>query len=157
MSDEDPEVRADRELRARTERERKANRVATWTAPVIADEWPCRVCSEPVGVTQDAIDQFRLFNRMLARRGEALLDTRAIMYCDGCRAEFKRTAPERRRGQIERMRPVIQRVKRSGNPEAEREAIKQLEQWAHPDLAGLVQSIRDRIASKGRKPERTEV
>lgn len=158
MSDDDPEVRADYELRARTERERGRSRGAVaWTRPVFVEEWPCRVCKEPVSVTQEALDQLRLFNGMLARRGEPILRTTEIMYCDSCRAEFKRTAADRRRGQVERMRPVIQRLKRSSNPENERELIKQLEAWSHPDVPGLIQSIRDRIASKGRKPERGEV
>jgi hypothetical protein len=158
VSDEDPEVRADIELRARTERQRgRTSNAATWSPPEIAARWPCRVCRTLVDVSGDGVALYLRFNEMLKRRNEEPLSTEQIMYCDACRGEFKRTAAERRRGQIERMRPLIQRLKRSGNPESERALILQLEQWGHPDVNGLVQAIRDRIASKGRKPERTEV
>lgn len=153
----DPEVRADIELRNRTERHRSRKELPSWTRPEFVANWPCRACSAPVPVTADAVDTLERFNRMLGARNETFIRTTEIMFCDRCGAEYKRTAAARRLGQVERMRPVIQRLKRSSNPEGEHELIKQLTQWSHPDVAGLIQSIRDRIASKGRKPDRTEV
>jgi hypothetical protein len=147
--DEDPEVVADLQLRARTERERTGNREARWTAPVFVSEWSCRSCRELVPVTAEAVENWKMFCRMLAARNEAPIRTGEIVFCDRCRAEFRRTAPDRRRGQVDRMRPVIVRLKRSSNPEEERELIKQLEAYGHPDVTGLVAAIRARIESKG--------
>lgn len=154
----DPEVAADIALRNRTERQR--SKIATlpiWHRPEYVANWPCRVCATPVPVTADAVDTLERFNGMLSRRNETFIRTTEIMYCDGCRAEFKRSAAARRLGQVERMRPVIQRLKRSSNPESEQELIAQLKTWGHPDVPGLLQAIRDRMTSKGRKPDRGEV
>jgi hypothetical protein len=153
-TDEDPEVIEDLQLRARTMRERSGNREAQYTAPVFVSEWACRACRELVPITADAMENWQRFNRMLAARNEAAIRTSEIVFCDRCRVEFRRTAPERRRGQVERMRPVIIKLKRSSNPEEEREAIKQLETYGHPDVNGLVAAIRARLESKGRTPDR---
>lgn len=153
MTDDDPEVRADLELRAQTIRERGHSpmRFATWSKPEIAARWPCRACREYVEVTGDAVERVLAFNRELLRRQEAPLAVERIVFCDKCRDEGRRIAPELRRKQVEKLRDLIQQLKRSKVPERERELILQLEKLDHPDVNGLVAAIRARIESKGRR------
>ncbi len=101
---EDPEVIADLKFRAYTERDRsRGGADYDWKQPETIGAWKCRVpaCGVLVGVTQDAMERVAMFNRELHRRGEAPLDINAIVYCDRCRDEFKRTAADRRRGQVD--------------------------------------------------------
>lgn len=150
----DPEVLADLQLRESTVRERGNRRSApmpSWSPPAIVGQWPCKVCKRPVDVPDAAMERFEAFSAALVRRGEQPLDEKRILFCDECRNEYIRTAPDRRRGQVERMRPVIVQLKNSRNPEQEWAAIKQLEEWRHPDVPGLVQSIRARIDAKSSK------
>ncbi len=161
MGDEmDPEVLADLQLRAQTIRERGgSSREVTWHAPTFVDKWPCRnpQCRKPVEVTAETVDRYRVFNAELVKRGEDKMDFRAIVYCDQCRVEFQRTAADRRRGQVDRMAPVIRQVKNSKNPEGETSAIVQLKAWHHPDVEGLVQAVRSRLDGKGGQKMRGEL
>jgi hypothetical protein len=161
MSDEpDPEVIDDLKLRAASMFDRSRNaREARWVPPVFVDKWPCKTpaCKKPVEITEETMDRYVMFNRMLAARSEEKLDFTQIVSCDSCRAELTRTAPDRRRKQVDRMRPVIQQVKASKNPEAEIAAIRQLESWKHPDIAGLVQATRDKLNTPGKKAKKGEV
>lgn len=152
--DEDPEVVADRRLQAATIRQRGGKHEgASYRPPVIVAEWPCRACKKPYGVTEDAVEAYETWNRELARRGDVPLDSKAIVFCDSCRAVYTDTAPSRRRGQVERMRPVIQQLKRSNSPEQEYALLKQLDAWGHPDVPGLVGAIRARLEGKGKRSD----
>lgn len=61
--------------RARREREQLVE-------PIIA-YWPCRVkiCITRVGVTQTGLDALAMFNAVLKRNGERLIDTDEVMVC----------------------------------------------------------------------------
>lgn len=143
---QDPEVIADLQLRAATLRDRsRAREMPAFEAAKFVDSWPCRACKQPVPVTDDGVDRYQVFNRQLARLGQERLDHTKIMFCDSCRNEYQRTAADRRRGQVDRMAVVIKKLKASTKPEEEREMIKQLEAWHHPDVSGLVQAIRNRL------------
>jgi hypothetical protein len=147
--DDDPEVRADLELRAETLRERgRVARVPSWSAPVICARWPCRSCGVLVDVTGDAVEAYLRFNEMLKRRNEQTLDTARIVFCDSCRVAWRKRAGERARAAVEKMRELIQRLKRSSKPEQERALILQLEQLGHGDTESLVAAIRDSRKSR---------
>lgn len=112
--------------------------------------WKCRnpKCFTLVSVPEDAMHALKRCNAMLAARNEEPLDEVKILYCDPCLFEFKASAPDRRRAQVERMAVAIRQLKESGDPTRERDLIAQLEQWGHPDVAGLVQAITERRASE---------
>ena len=154
-TDEDPEVRADIELRAQTERER-GNRDApmpVWVRPEPAARWPCRACREYVEVSGDAVAAFITFSNELKRRGEEPLDVARIVFCDSCRVQWRAALARRASEVVEKTRELIIALKRGVTAEREREITEQLTKLGHPDVPGLVQSIRDRRASKGRRTE----
>lgn len=167
MSDnEDPEVVADLKLRAYTERDRsRSGADYHWTNPKIVGAWRCRVpkCPERVGVTQDAMDALAMWNRERARRGEDPIATGDVMYCDGCVAHMRATAPDRRRKQVDSMAEIIRQLKEGARhirytaKDGQRivdepAALEQLRKWGHPDVKGLEQALAERRQSgKGRK------
>lgn len=149
MSDEelDPEVRADLELREQTTRDRtrsRSTRIYDWRPPVFVENWPCSVpnCDGEYPVESDAVERLEIFNAQLMRKGERPITKSEIGYCESCRAEYKRTAPERRRAQVDRMADGIRKLKAAANPQLEYTLLRQLEQWGHPDVKGLVEAIR---------------
>jgi hypothetical protein len=138
----DPEVLADIKLREETRRDSTRTRgaaVYSWRPPETVAVWPCKACKCLVEVAQDPVDWFNLFNRELAKRGEEPLDKAKIAYCDRCRIEFRRTGADRRRAEVERMRPAIIAIKASKQPRSEHEHIANLRKWHHPDVDGLLQ------------------
>ncbi len=165
--EEDPEVIADLQFRASSQYDSSRTRTAnyTWTSPKTVAMWKCKVpaCGGVVEVAQDAIDAIETFNRMLKARGEVPIATSQIVYCERCRSEFQRGAPDRRRGQVDRMADVIKqprdgvtqmRVKDKNGHSilAERAALKQPAKWGHPDITGLEQALQERRSSgKGGK------
>lgn len=145
----DPEVIADLVLRASSERDPTRTRgeaVYSWAPPKSVGVWACRNprCRAFAEVHQENLDALEVFNRQLTSKGEPPLDVTKILYCDGCLAEFKRTAPDRRRGQVERMAVAIRALKESNDPERERELLDNLEKWGHGDVPGLVAAIREK-------------
>ena len=95
----DPEVEADRRKRESAPPEvaiddtayseprlRRLEALYGWRPPEIIEHWPCRGCSTAVGMTAQAIDAAKIFNRTLAARGEKPLTKRELAVCDGCRA-----------------------------------------------------------------------
>ncbi len=83
-------------------------------------------------------------NRWLATRNEEPIRPSQIAYCDVCRVEYVRTAADRRRGQVEKLRKLIIELKESRDANGERDLIKQIEAMHHPDVRGLL----ERIAAK---------
>lgn len=148
----DPEVIADLQLRDATERDRSRTRRASyaWTPSKIVGAWRCKNlrCPAFVEVTEETMERFCMFNSQLRSRGEAPLDPSKILYCDPCITEYKRTAPDRRRAQMDRMAVVIRQLKDSGDASRERDLIAQLEEWGHPDVTGLVKAITERLAKE---------
>lgn len=106
-----------------------------------------------------------MFNRELERRGESVLDTKQVMYCASCAAILKETASDRRRQQTDAVADVVKqlfagetniRVRRKDGVHHvdEREALKQLQTWGHPDVAGLEHALSERRKSKRGRRER---
>lgn len=146
----DPESLADLALRSETEHDTSRTRKEpSWSRPKITDQWPCRTCGEPVDVTAEAHDALNVFDRILAERGEQSLDTNAIMFCNACRDKHRASAADRRSRENAALKALIVKLKASRQPEQEHELIAQIRNWGHPDVEGLVQAIRDRLASKG--------
>lgn len=144
----DPEVEADLRLRASSLRDQSRTREARydWLAPAFVGQWRCRnpKCGAWVPVTEDALHAAATFNQQLRRKGEEPLDLNGIVFCEPCREEFRRTAADRRRAQVERMRAAIIELKSCRNPERQRMLVEQLRIWYHPDVDGLVQWMRER-------------
>lgn len=152
MSDDemDPEVRADLELRDSSMRDRTRSRGAgiyDWKPPVAVETWPCRRpnCDGEYPVDSDAVEYLAMFNGQLATRGEIPIARSEIGYCQACRDEYKRSAPDRRRGQVDRMREAIQKLKASPDPDNEHDLIRQIRDWHHPDVDGLLKTLRDKL------------
>lgn len=153
----DPEVLADLALRNSSQHDRTRTRgegLYNWTPPVGVGVWACRRpgCKGYATVYQANLDAFEVFDRQLSSKGEQPLDVTKILFCETCYAEFKRTAPDRRRGQVERMAVAVRQLKESNDPERERELLDSLEKWGHPDVHGLVTALREkRGASSGKR------
>jgi hypothetical protein len=155
----DPEVIADLALRRASERDPTRTRgegIYDWKPSIAVGVWACRNprCSGLASVFQENVDAVAVFNAHLAQLGELPLDETKILWCESCLAEYKRTAPDRRRGQVDRMAVAIRALKESDDAERERDLIANLDAWGHPDVLGLVSSIRERRAAesgRGRK------
>jgi hypothetical protein len=152
----DPEVLADLALREASIHDMTRSRgegAYDWKPVRPVCLWRCRnaKCGGFAQVYQDNIDALAMFDRELVKRGEQPLDASKILYCDDCLAEYRRTAPDRRRAQIDRMAVAIRSLKESDDATRERDLIAQISTWGHPDVEGLVKAITDRrVAESGR-------
>lgn len=149
MNEEDA---ADRILRHRTElaTDRTRAPVPIGDTSIVAN-WKCRTstCAVIVAVPASAFDAWEVFNRKLASQRQPPIATDQVMFCDACAAELRRSAPERRRAQDERLAPVVKLLAASPQPEREHAMIRQLRQWGHPDVDGLVGVLKERKRSRG--------
>lgn len=154
----DPEVLADLALRKASEHDSSRTRTAKydWSEPEFVGQWKCRrpECTMFVGITEDALNAFCTFNDELRRRGEATLEKDSIVWCPRCLAEYKRSAGDRRRGQVERMRVAIIELKGTPKSYRERELLDQLRLWGHPDVDGLTNWLRERSKNGNGKRKR---
>lgn len=157
----DPEVLADLRFRDESERDSSRQRTARYDWRPAEDEpvelWRCRnpKCSRKAMAYREHVDSAAMFDGQLASRDETPLDRSKILYCESCIVEFKRTAPDRRRGQVERMAVVIRKLKESSDPERERAHIEQLREWGHPDVDGLIKClVEKRAQASGRSGKR---
>lgn len=149
----DTEVLADLQLRNESMHDRSRTRgrnVYSWTQPEFVGVWGCRRpgCARLVSITQDGIDYSEQCDEWLVARGQEKLGRSKISYCDACLAEYKRTAPDRRRKQIEEMAVKIRELKESRDPHGERDCIDALARMGHPDIEGLVQALSERRATE---------
>lgn len=141
--DEDPEVVADLQLRAHTERDRsRASKEPVYVPPVYVDTWACKLCRLPIEVTADAVERVEIFNRALADRREPLLITSELVACLECAIKIQERHAFKARRDAELLGKVIARLKLSRSPEHERGLIAELRQLGHPDVDGLVESLR---------------
>lgn len=162
MSDQyepDPEVIADLQLRAASERDSSRSRGAeyTWTKPVMVENWKCRSssCENVVGVTDAAVEAKATWDRMLHRKMEASLVKSTIVFCDACKARGVAMAPDNNRGHVDALAEAIRKLKDSGDATRETELIKKLEKLHHPDITGLIKAITERrVAESGRVGKR---
>lgn len=98
----DPEVLED--LRRREASTGEGNRTRRARNPwadaatvEIVQHWPCKRCSELVGVTQEAVTALAILNGQLAVSGRPLIPTGETIACDTCkRADDEREAKRRR-------------------------------------------------------------
>lgn len=154
--DPDPEVIADLQLRAASERDRNRERPESyaWSPPKIVGQWKCRnpQCSGLADVPEIAMERWLAFSEQLRARGETTLDPSKILYCVSCLAAYKASAPDRRQAQVARMAVAIRTLKEAGDATRERDLVGQLEQWGHPDVDGLVKAITERRASESGRP-----
>jgi hypothetical protein len=168
MNDEiDPEVLADLRLRASSERDSSrarpsASLLGTWKPDEKpAGMWRCRgrgkgkapcPSNAIVPVMADTMERLMIFNQRLRSMGEDPIDTDDVVRCDPCQRAINAARSGLLRQRIEEMAQVIRDVKASGNPRGERAKIAQLEKWGHPDVAGLLQAIEDRLrGGKGKR------
>lgn len=151
MSDyEDPEVIADMQLRARTERDRGrltdaqfAAKIRDAAKPKIIERVPCRGrCGALVDWTEEAEESFRTFSRILLAKRDAPLDKTRIVFCVACRARGRIEAGDGNRRHVDELRDAIRRIKGSANPDSERDLIQKLRDLKHPDVEGLLEALR---------------
>jgi hypothetical protein len=152
--DEDPEVHADigyREASKHDHTRTRAMAPALGGDRSIVTEWPCRAkCGRQVGVTETTLEVWRMFSKTLRARGEDGLDASAIVYCDACRAAIMTREGTEARKYTDRMREIVGQLKdavATGNAPMERELTKKL-QGRHPDVTGLVESLRNSKRTK---------
>lgn len=167
MSDEDPEVVADLQLRASSEHDRSRTRAAAydWKRPEVIGQWKCRAqCGRFCDVTQDTMEALAMWNRELKRRLEAPLDINTILWCDPCAKEKRRLSDGLRREKVDRTADVIRQIKddvagvryrdKDGDHVVTRgKAIELLATWGHPDIAGFRQALAESSAPS-KKPKR---
>ena len=169
MSDEDPEIVADRKLRAYSERDPSRSRgdgVYDWKPPASVTQWKCRTppCKVFVGIDADTVEQWEMFNRELKKRGEKPIASHEVVRCPSCEAEMVKIQPLRLRKRADRMADVIRQLKdgatsirwKSNDGEhvgGRREALDQLKTWGHPDVIGLEQALTEKSAPN-KKPGR---
>jgi len=177
----DPEVLADLQLRASSQYDSSRARapMRPFANPETVERWPCRRpgCSTMVDVTEDAVDRVVQFSAQLEREGQSViagrhprkrpneykpedyrpLDATAIVFCGECTAVLKESGAAKRRTEVDRMAPLIVELRTDPgpNPHREYEIVKQLREWKHPDVDGLVAAIRERRSSKGKQKGRT--
>ncbi len=158
FDEEDPEVAADLALRESSVFDRSRTRVepamlATW-APRVAfvGMWRCRggksfVCSSMIPVTEETIERWMMFNARLRDIGQSPIDSGEVLRCDRCVEAWRAQRPATIWDRVDAMAKLIQALKNSDRPEEEREIIKQLTAWNHPDVRGLLQAIAVRRAT----------
>ncbi len=163
----DPEVVADLQLRASTERDTSRSGAAAydWKRPDVIGQWKCRAqCGRFCDVTQDTMEAMAMWNRELKRRLEAPLDINAILWCEPCSVEMRRLSSERRRAKVERMASVIKQIKddapniryrdKHGDHSVTRaQAFEVLKEMGHPDVAGFQQALSEK-SSPNKRPSR---
>lgn len=175
-SDYDPEVAADLELREQTRRERPGLTSAQFAAkvrevavgPTVLEMVPCRArCGRTTEWTAEAQHTFDVFNRELAKRGEAPLDKTRIVFCATCKKQGRALEGAASRKNVDAMGALIREL-RGGEtfpnppgpaptPERERQILDVLERAGHPDVVGLRNSLRDsraKVEGKSRKRDR---
>lgn len=158
----DPEVIADLQLRAASVYDRtRTGREATWSAPDIVTEWPCRMqnCRVPVEVTQEPIDQLAMFNRELERRGEDPIRTNEVMICDSHRKLLAWKRSDSAAKKRERMSDNIRRIKASMKPRNEHDIIAELNRDGHPDVPALLEAIetRQKLAGSSKRERKASI
>lgn len=154
--DDDPEVRADLELRDSTARDRprKSYEQVKWSPPVIVGQVPCRGrCGAVVDWPEDAEHSFQVFNGQLERTNQAPLDKTRIVFCEKCRAYGATLAADNNRKHVDKLAEVIREL-RGGtthpeapgpapHPDRERELLEQLRKLHHPDPVAFEIALRE--------------
>lgn len=148
--DLDPEVVADLQLRAATERDSTRSRPTTLRyepCPTVR-VLPCagnvngKPCGHPCELTQTGQARLTQFAKMLLSRGEQPLDEHKLLMCDRCRALWESQRADRKRERVEEMRTCIQQLKASKDAEQEYDLWRRVEALHHPDPRGLREALR---------------
>lgn len=118
--------------------------------PVVAN-WPCRTrgCAELVPAPRSAVDSLAVFNAQLERRRQPPIQTCEVLFCPRCKAAHKAEADQHRRAKDERLAPIVKLLTQSSQPEREHAMIRQLREWKHPDVDGLVAQLVQRRRRPG--------
>jgi hypothetical protein len=162
VSDElDPEVIADLQLRAATERDPTRSRnPPNWSPPTVIGVVPCRArCGAVVGWTAEAEDAFETWNRILLAKREAPLDKTRIVFCVACRRGGRESTAADNRKHVDQTADVIRKLKASAKPDQERDLLAKLEKLHHPDIPGLLEALRAKREKQtpGRRAKTSEV
>jgi hypothetical protein len=102
-----------------------------------------------VDAPRSAVESMDVFNRQLERRRQPLIRTSEVLYCQRCKARLQQEADAARRAKDERLAPVVKLLIQSSQPEREHALIRQLREWKHPDVDGLVQALVARRSRSG--------
>lgn len=155
----DPEVIADLQLRAMSERDSTRTRGAdySWTAPEVIGKWKCRnrACSTLCDVTEDTMARWADSNVMCRRRGWPTIETHEVLICDSCRVLVENKRCEKRKAQREQTAELVRRLKDSPDPRREKHIVEQLEKLNHPDIIGLLESLAEKAERGSRRGKAT--
>ena len=150
----DPEDLADLRLRASSERDSTRTRgdgTYEWSPAALVEEWPCRNCGTAlVGVTAEQVSARAMFNTMLRRQNERVIDTDEVVFCPPCLDLARASGVERRRRAINETELLIRQLKTLSdeNDPRERSILARLRDLGHPDVEGLRKAIADGRAAK---------
>lgn len=163
----DPEVLEDLRLRDASERDPTRTRptpalIGTWQPDPMAGMWACRglnaanPCPQRtmVPVTAADIERLLIFNAELRRLGQDPIDSGTVVRCEPCRRGIAHQRSLKLWDRVDAVADHIRQLKASPDPRREREIIKQLEAWGHPDVAGLLQVLSDRAKGKSKGASR---
>lgn len=122
--------------------------------PIVVGFAKCRNfgrCANVVAWNEEADDQLAVWNRQLAKQNEPLIERDKVMFCAQCEAAKRAYAIEHYAKARELMRDCIRELKSTTNPERERELAKKIGMLGHPDVNGLLESIRTDKSTNPRK------
>lgn len=150
----DPEVIADLQLRARTQRERRSVIAdLAWQAPIFVASWKCRhpKCDERVAVTQDVVHQLEAFSAELVRRGGRPIPADSVLVCATHEAAVRGFRAEKLREQHVRLAANIRELKQLESPGISVDLLAKIRADHHPDVEGLIGAIEARTVRRSGK------
>jgi hypothetical protein len=151
----DPEIANEARVRAEVEQDRPDTNYDRQVRELLDDpvitRWRCRThgCGELVDAPKSAVDSLTVFNAQLERRRQSPIQTDEVLFCGRCKGNLKVKSDEARRAKSERLAPIVKLLTQSAQPEREHALIRQLREWKHPDVDGLVQALVQRRGRSG--------
>lgn len=139
----DPEVAADLDRQARTEADRSRTReTSTVIDSTTAATWPCLYCKTAVPVPRTAVEMRDTFNRALRARGQRPLEDTAV--CSSCYAREEARRVELGEAARTRCAQLVRVITEGSVPPADSPIVRELRKLGHPDVDGLLKSLRER-------------
>jgi hypothetical protein len=155
---EDEDEARDRQIRSDSMRDRtRIRKPVRFEVDTVVAQWPCRTCHQPTDLTTAGADRFEQFNKMLRARGERPLSTGEVLFCTKCEAEKRKHEADANRRKVDGLAEKIRALKADPPPppEVERVLVKAIEAAGHPDVKGLLDTIKaKREAGDKKKPAR---
>lgn len=140
-------------IREETARDKtRSRKPPKWEQPVVIATWPCRNvdCRKPVDLTPEGGDMFALFNKVLRDRGEPPMETGRVLICPDCRKIAERNREQKSRERRRETADIVRQLKNHSNPDSATALHGELERLGHPDVKGLIETLKAKQGSKRR-------